>query len=279
MTEPATDETYQVENAGVVVDGNMLVITGEGIDNVIVVRELRYKFKIFFNGEILPRVDKAGITQIKTNTSSGDDILVLYFRKAYDVQLNSGSGDDLVFTNNWGLTTTHAGDGADTVIGGRGPDIIFGEGGDDKLRGRVGNDVLDGGMGNDDMRGGVNHDILLGGMGDDSLKGDQGRDFLIGGGGSDDIRGGLGRDILIGSTTTYDNDIPSLQAILDVWRSPGTSRAHRDTIQAGSAPLTPGANVTDDATPDTLTGGAGVDWFFGASDDVLRGYVSLFDEL
>lgn len=59
----------------------------------------------------------------------------------------------------------------------------------------------------------------------------------------------------------------------------GTSRNHRDTVQAGVTPLTSGTSVLDDAIPDTLTGGAGVDWFFGAMDDVLRGYVSLFDQL
>ena len=198
---------------------------------------------------------------------------------AFDLQINSGSGDDLVFTNNWGVTTTHAGEGADTVIGGRGQDIIYGEDGDDKLRGRVGNDVLYGGGGMDDIRGGVNHDILIGGDGDDSLKGDQGRDLVIGGLGNDDVRGGLGRDILIGPATTYDNDISSLQAIHDVWRSPGVSRDHRDTIQASATPLTPGTNVTDDMAPDTLTGGAGVDWFFGAIDDLLRGRIDLFDAL
>ena len=89
----------------------------------------------------------------------------------------------------------------------------------------------------------------------------------------------LGRDILIGSTTTYDDDIPSLQTIHDIWRSPGAPRDHRNTIQASATPLTPGTNVTDDTAPDTLTGGSGVDWFFGAIDDVLRGSIDLFDEL
>ena len=102
---------------------------------------------------LLPRVDKAGITQIKLTTADGDDTTIVYLRNAFDLQIDSGAGDDLVITNNWGVTTTHAGDGADTVIGGRGQDIMFGEGGNDRLRGRIGDDVIDGGTGADDIRG------------------------------------------------------------------------------------------------------------------------------
>jgi len=80
------------------------------------------------------------------------------------------------------------------VLGGSGPDTIFGKAdanrivtgvGDDNLAGKGGNDKLLGGAGNDTLDGGNGRDVLRGGSGNDDLDGGRGRDLLTGGGGND----------------------------------------------------------------------------------------------
>ncbi|NYT65952.1 type I secretion C-terminal target domain-containing protein, partial [Alcaligenaceae bacterium] len=64
-------------------------------------------------------------------------------------------------------------DGNDTLIGGAGDDILFGQGGDDTLDGGIGDDVLFGGAGNDTMTGGAGDDTFI------WTRGDQGVDGVI----------------------------------------------------------------------------------------------------
>ncbi len=57
--------------------------------------------------------------------------------------------------------------GNDTLRGGTGDDILYGQGGTDTLEGGDGNDILYGGTGNDTLQGGKGNDTLIGGTGDD----------------------------------------------------------------------------------------------------------------
>ncbi|WP_333005084.1 Ig-like domain-containing protein [Vibrio coralliilyticus] len=61
------------------------------------------------------------------------------------------------------------GDQDDTLSGGAGDDILFGQGGDDTLDGGAGNDILLGGAGDDTLIGGLGSDILSGGDGEDEF--------------------------------------------------------------------------------------------------------------
>ncbi|WP_345603902.1 Ig-like domain-containing protein, partial [Vibrio proteolyticus] len=61
-------------------------------------------------------------------------------------------------------------DKADTLVGGEGNDILFGQGGDDTLDGGLGNDILIGGTGQDTLIGGLGDDILTGGADADIFK-------------------------------------------------------------------------------------------------------------
>ncbi|ANW23017.1 hypothetical protein BA953_01695 [Vibrio coralliilyticus] len=61
------------------------------------------------------------------------------------------------------------GDQDDTLSGGAGDDILFGQGGDDTLDGGAGNDILLGGVGDDTLIGGLGSDILSGGDGEDEF--------------------------------------------------------------------------------------------------------------
>jgi Ca2+-binding RTX toxin-like protein len=147
--------------------------------------------------------------------------------------------------------------------------------GDDLLAGNAASNVLVGGAGND---------VLLGGAGKDILQGGDGRDLLAGGSGSDVLDGGGGDDILIGGTIAYFDESTgavnqaAIDAVMKEW-----TRTDLDGLGAmqsyntrmgdlrgggglnGSYLLSPaGGNATvfDDLASDTLTGGAGLDWFF-----------------
>ncbi|QXH48832.1 LapA family giant adhesin [Pseudomonas xanthosomatis] len=90
-------------------------------------------------------------------------------------------------------------DGNDTLLGGAGNDIIFGQGGNDYLDGGKGNDILLGGTGNDTLLGGEGNDLLFGGAGNDTLIGGKGNDIMTGGAGADTFvwkAGDTGQDVI-----------------------------------------------------------------------------------
>ena len=62
-------------------------------------------------------------------------------------------------------------DGADTLLGGAGNDILFGQGGNDTLNGGAGNDILVGGKGNDILTGGAGADTFVWLKGDTNTSG------------------------------------------------------------------------------------------------------------
>lgn len=96
---------------------------------------------------------------------------------------------------------------AETLNGGAGSDLIFGNGGNDTINGKAGNDVISGGAGFNLMSGGDGNDVLLagpdenlmlGGAGNDQLVGGNGADAMVGGAGDDTLFGGKGLDLAIG---------------------------------------------------------------------------------
>ncbi|SDM70635.1 Hemolysin-type calcium-binding repeat-containing protein [Pseudomonas antarctica] len=99
-------------------------------------------------------------------------------------------------------------DGNDTLLGGAGDDILFGQGGNDTLDGGKGNDILLGGTGNDTLIGGQGNDILIGGSGADTFvwkAGDIGNDVIKDFKASEGDRIDL-KDLLKGETdSTIDN--------------------------------------------------------------------------
>ena len=91
-----------------------------------------------------------------------------------------------------------AGDGADTLSGGKGADELFGGFGDDLLIGGKGADSAHGGAGEDALRGGKGSDLLRGDGGADDLRGGDGNDRMFGGKGADTLTGGRGDDTAMG---------------------------------------------------------------------------------
>ena len=84
----------------------------------------------------------------------------------------------------------------DTLSGGDGADLIYGQGGNDQIFGGTGADSLYGGLGNDTLTGGAGRDTISGGDGVDTIYGGAGNDTIDGGNRSDVVYGGTGDDII-----------------------------------------------------------------------------------
>ncbi len=156
----------------------------------------------------------------------------------------------------------YAGDGNDTV------DVANALRVDSELHGEGGDDILRGGGGND---------LLLGGDGNDRLEGRRGRNIMIGGAGADTLVGGNsgsysdGSDILIGGSLSCETQTLAMMQVMQEWTST-RSYADRTSRLASGADGLPQLNLTtvlDDGAVDTVTGGAGTDWFFSFGADVL----------
>ena len=143
-----------------------------------------------------------------------------------------------------------AGSGQIDLRGSSGNDKVFGAPGADNLFGDEGDDMLDGGAGNDKLDGGAGNDILIGGAGEDTLDGGADIDYATYAAASAAVAaatdfGGLAGD-----------------AVGDVYVNvEGLIGSAFDDIFYG-----------DNASANTLFGGAGNDQLFGlANDDRLIG--------
>jgi hypothetical protein len=135
-----------------------------------------------------------------------------------------------------------------------------------------------GGAGDDTLTAGSGNAILVGGRGHNVLVGGSGRDLLIGGAGAAQITAGPGDAILIAGTTAFDRDLTALTAIMREWGRTDATYAQRiDHLMSGTGlngpvRLLSGTTVLDNGLADTLTGSAGMDWFFAnLSRDRLNG--------
>jgi Ca2+-binding RTX toxin-like protein len=125
------------------------------------------------------------------------------------------------------------------------------------------------------VTGGAGNDLLVGDAANNVLIGGGGRNLLIGGAGEDQLMGGSGDDLLIAGTTAFDQNKAALLAIMAEWDRPDADYPTRIAHLTGTAGglnqgfyLNSGSNpnlpvtVFNDADSDTLTGGAGLNWFF-----------------
>jgi CSLREA domain-containing protein len=176
----------------------------------------------------------AQITGVSVNVGTS---LVQSLDAARDLKLNASS----TFEN---------------VVGGAGPDILFGNSLDNLLIGGDGNNILVGAGGTDILTGGNGRDILIGGLGPDALT------------------GGTGEDILIAGSTIYDNSPTSLITLRTRWISSAQYGVRVEALRSGVGipAVSLAANTTvlnDNGELDVLTGGAELDWYFQAVDDAV----------
>jgi Ca2+-binding RTX toxin-like protein len=128
------------------------------------------------------------------------------------------------------------------------------------------------GTGGGSLAGDAAGGILVGNTGADTIQGGSGRSILIGGKGADSVTGGSGDDVVIGGSTSYDANDVALEALLAEWQSADPYATRVSTMKSGvpgGYKLVFGTTVQDDATADTLTGGAGQDWFFQGTGDTI----------
>jgi len=135
-----------------------------------------------------------------------------------------------------------------------------------------------GGSASDNITGNAALNVLVGNAGNDRLSGLAGRDILIGGLGLDQLLGGDGDDILIAGRSAVDLLATRLVSLQTGWNSAVSYNDRADNLRTGvgspTVSLRAKVNVLNDsAQKDTLTGGAGTDWYFRALDDVIVGLV------
>ncbi len=137
-----------------------------------------------------------------------------------------------------------------------------------------------------DARGSVGPTVLFGDTGNDRLLGGSGNNILIGGLGVDTLVGGAGDDVLIGGDTGWDWSPANLSLLMAEWGRADVDYATRvahllGTLQGGNnGTLTLNSGtVFDDSAADSLTGGAGLDWFFQSAGDQLIDFDSAAEQL
>lgn len=130
----------------------------------------------------------------------------------------------------------------------------------------------------ENVTGSQGNDLIVGGPKNGVFIGGTGRNLIIGGAGADQITGGGGDNILIGGTTAYDNStagLTALEAIFAVWTDPTltigerTNEIKKGIVVNGQIVALNKDTVSADKAPDSLIGGAGVNWFFVDSDDTI----------
>jgi hypothetical protein len=109
---------------------------------------------------------------------------------------------------------------------------------------------------------------LLVGNGGNMLTGGNGRrNLLIAGNNGvlgSTLLGGDDQDILIGGTTAYDMDLVSLQALATYWAGTDDYNTRVMNLRSGTGvPLLDATTVTGNGNGNTLTGGPGLDLFYG----------------
>jgi len=160
------------------------------------------------------------------------------------VNVNSGSGNDVITGSAFG----------DFIVGAGGDDVVNAGGGDDTVFGGAGKDALNGGIGNDSLSGqGGTGDSLTGGTGDDVLDGGAGNDVIV--------------EFVSGNLTLTNTTMSGLgnDAVVGVERA---------NLQGGGAPNVIDASgfFTPGFTSVSLYGGGGDDELIGSpGNDVLSG--------
>ena len=180
----------------------------------------------------------------------------------------------------------------ENVVGGRGDDVLTGDGGANDLTGGYGADMLKGMGGKDQLQGGrwSHVSFVAANDGDDTLEGGTGSDDLSAGAGADTFSGGAGVDTVSyasdhnGSWKDYQTDTQMDAAPITVTIGAGNNDdgnakdgpvGGRDTVGLDVENLEAtnlGDTLTGSATPNRINGYAGADTINGlGGNDILRG--------
>jgi hypothetical protein len=197
----------------------------------------------------------ASLAQLNVNAGSGKDTFQIDTApSATAVAINGGGGVN---------TLDYAGFLGDITV-----DLPLGVG--TRLKGGFSNIQI--------VYGSVGNDLLVGDANTLALHGGSGRNILISGGGASSLFGGGGDSLLIAGTTDYDQNLVALDDFMTEWVRTDLTFHQRvsDLITGGaSVPTNLPASVLKGTgfklrkstvhasqTPEPLTGGGGLDWFF-----------------
>jgi Ca2+-binding RTX toxin-like protein len=256
-------------------------------------------FQVIINGVAQPIFSGVTGRILVFGQDNGHDTITIGKSIKAQTLLVGGTGDDII-TGGGGINFISGGPGHNTLNGGPGGKNTLLESGDFNMTLKSGtakaNGSLSGGAIDDvlikttfknaQLTAGPSGDtldaslfagntVLVGGAGNDTLLGGSAFNVLIGGNGADTLTGGKNSDLLIGGNTASDANVTALSQILAEWSSPiayTTKIAHllgtKFNGKNGAVLLNP-STITDDAMANTLTGRAGLDWFFqGAADTI-----------
>ena len=96
------------------------------------------------------------------------------------------------------------------------------------------------------------------------------RNLLVAGSSASTLQGGDDDDLLIGGTTAYDMDVAALMAIMDYWSGTSDDYATRvsNLLAGNGVPLLDPSTVSSNGGGNTLTGGPGLNLYYGNDTDV-----------
>lgn len=258
----------------------LLVITGTGVADNILVDQVGPNVRVFDNGTQI--ASYTGVTFIVVNAGNGNDtISVAGTTNPVNPANPVSSGIGTQLTGDAGDDTVHGGDGADAINGKEGNDTMNGNGGNDLI---IGWDFNAGNSGKDVMRGGAGVDTIQ----PDALDldtGTPGTVIVLGGDNGETnvlvnadsfITGDkLEMDFFAGQVTAnlnFDNNMSAAATTgigqFEIIRS-GTGN---DDIEVINATSLQGVLLIGGGGNDTLTGNIGTDQLQGdAGDDTLIG--------
>lgn len=208
--------------------------------------------------------DVSGAWQSETGSvfvagTAGDD-KIRVLRKQQGATMEIRLGREIL-----GSFSTAAATGRLTVRGFDGNDVI-------KVAAKLNNRTeLFGGAGNDKISTNNSPAVLVGGSGDDTLVGGRHNDLLFGGTGADRLKGGggAGSDLLVsgGLATEIDaGDATDYRPFRPAWE---VGPSYEARVAAVEAMLL--GQMADDSAVDKLAGGKGLDAFFIAAGDLVKG--------
>ncbi|QDT11900.1 calcium-binding protein [Planctomycetes bacterium K23_9] len=202
----------QLMAADIELIGDTLQINGDDLDDQITVRYVNLPMKNV-NPNLSPVIQfqQSQRLQVRVSDSTKNMVQVRHFlpSEVDDLVINTGNGANFVDNQTDLESRIVGGDGPDRlyggsvndrIFGGDSRDYLFGRDGDDQINGQDGADYLYGGRGDDLLRGGNQRDRLYGHRGDDRLIGGNHLDYLYGGDDNDALIGGNGPDQLHSGT-------------------------------------------------------------------------------
>jgi len=209
-----------------------------------------------YNVTVIPGTLTVMTPSVITTVQDGDNLIIC----------GTGGCDTIAVNANNPSAITVNGLGSYSV-GTGGHVIVYGMASDDNIS-LIGNINLEahGGDGNDTITGGAGNDVIFGDLGNDTLTGSAGNDVLVGGSGSDRLVGSAGHDLLVAGemTGTHNGaayDYATLRAIDDQWAA---------SWAVDSDLASPSDDVLDESgSTDQLTGSSGHDWFIIGTGDKI----------